>query len=186
MRHVEGTSRPPWAMDLREAILTRRSVRAFRSEPVSEDVLRKLVDLANRAPSAGNLQSREFILVRDAKLREGLARAALDQEFLAQAPAVLVVCANLQRVSSRYGRRGQELYAIQDTAAATENFLLAAHDAGLGAVWVGAFDEAAVARLLGLPAHARPVALVPVGHPAESPEPSGRMPLRDLLHWDRW
>ncbi len=173
-------------MDLRDAILSRRSVRAFRSDPVAEDALEGLVDLANWAPSAGNLQSRDFILVRDAKLREGLARAALDQDFLAQAPVVLVVCANLDRVFSRYGRRGRELYAFQDAAAATENFLLAAHDAGLGAVWVGAFDEAAVSRLLRLPDHARPVALIPFGHPAESPETSGRMPLRELLHWDSW
>ncbi len=173
-------------MDVREAIRSRRSVRTFRPDPVPEDLLKLLVELANWAPSAGNLQSRDFVLVRDAKLRQGLARAALDQDFLAQAPAVLVVCANLHRVFSRYGQRGQDLYAIQDAAAAAENFLLAVHEAGLGAVWVGAFDEVGVRRLLKLPEHVRPVTLIPLGVPAESPGPSERMSLAAVLHWDRW
>lgn len=118
-------------------------------------------------------------------MRTALARAALDQEFLAQAPAVLVVCLNYSRIT-KYGRRGRDLYAIQDAAAATQNLLLAAHEAGFGATWVGAFDEGAVSRLLGLPNHVRPVALVPIGRPAESPAPPERLPLAEILHSERW
>lgn len=173
-------------MDLREAVRSRRSVRAFHPDPIPQTLLEQLVELANCAPSAGNLQSRDFVLVRDADLRQGLAQAANDQDFLAQAPVVIVVCANRQRIYARYGGRGQDLYAIQDAASATENLLLAAHDAGLGAVWVGAFNEDAVSRLLGLPTHVRPVTLVPLGLPAERPEASDRMALESILHWDRW
>ncbi len=173
-------------MELRQVLRARRSIRAFRPDPLPEELLKELVALANWAPSAGNLQSRDFVFVRDAALRRALAHSALDQEFVAQAPAVLVVCTDDQRARARYGKRGQDLYTIQDAAAAAQNFLLAAHDAGLGTAWVGAFDEDAVRRLLKLPRHVRPVALIPVGIPAEHPEPPERLPLSDMLHWDRW
>jgi len=171
-------------MDLAALIRSRRSVRAFRREPVPEDLLRGLVELANWAPSAGNLQSRDFIIVRDEKTRRALARAA-DQAELAEAPVVLAICANAARVA-KYGARGRDLFTIQDAAAATENFLLAAHDRGLGAVWMGSFDEDAVSRALSLPRHSRPVTLVAVGWPAETPPIPERLPLSDVLHWDRW
>lgn len=172
-------------MELRQALRGRRSVRAFRPEPIPEKVLEELVELANWAPSAGNLQSRDFIVVRDATKRKGLARAAIDQNFIAEAPAVLVVCANFSRVV-KYGRRGRDLYSVQDASAAIQNFLLAAHDAGYATVWVGAFDEDDVSRLLGLPGHVRPVALIPIGRPAETPEVPDHLPLEEILHWDRW
>lgn len=171
-------------MDLTGAIRSRRSIRAFRDEPISEDLLRELVELANWAPSAGNLQSRDFVLVRDPGRKRDLARAA-DQDFLEQAPAVLVVCTNASRVG-KYGKRGRELYMIQDAAAATENFCLAAHERGLGTVWVGAFDEELVRRSLRLPQDVQPVTLVPIGRPAEMPEPSGRLPLAEILHLEHW
>lgn len=173
-------------MELQQAIRSRRSVRAFHPDPVPAEALEDLLELANWAPSAGNLQSRDFVLVREESARRDLARAALDQEFLAQAPVVLAVCADLARVATRYGRRGRELYALQDAAAAAQTFLLAAHEAGLGTCWVGAFDEEAVRRILHLPRDVRPVALIPVGRPAEVPEPPARLPRDRLVHWDRW
>lgn len=171
-------------MDLSSIIRSRRSVRAFLNRPVPEPLLRELVELANWAPSAGNLQARDFIIVRDKGMRGALARAA-DQTELAQAPAVVIVCTNAIRVA-KYGARGRELFAIQDAAAATENLLLAAHERGLGAVWMGSFDEDEVRRILTIPDHARPVALLALGWPAENPAPPERLPLSGVLHWGRW
>ncbi len=171
-------------MDLAGAIRTRRSIRVFRDDPIPEPLLRELVELANWAPSAGNLQARSFLLVRDPAKRRALAHAA-DQDFLEQAPAILVVCTDASRIG-KYGRRGRDLYMIQDAAAATENFVLAAHERDLGTVWVGAFNEELVRRALGLPQHIRPVTLVPIGRPAETPESAGRLPLAELLHWEHW
>lgn len=171
-------------MRLASLMRSRRSVRAFTPEPVPEGLLRELVDLANWAPSAGNLQARDFIVVRDPETRRALARAA-DQVEIEQAPAVLVVCTNASRIG-KYGTRGRELFAVQDAAAATQNFLLAAHDSGLGAVWMGSFDEERVRTILGIPGHARPVALVAVGWPAENPSPPQRLPLNEVLHPERW
>ena len=171
-------------MDLASLIRSRRSVRAFSAEPVPESFLRDQADLANRAPSAGNLQARDFVIVREPGTKADLARAA-DQTELTQAAAVLVVCTNASRIA-KYGARGRQLFAIQDAAAATENFLLAAHERGLGAVWMGSFDEDAVRQRLGLPRHVRPVTLVAVGWPAETPSPPERRPVEELLHWEHW
>ena len=171
-------------MDVSSAIRSRRSVRAFRSDPVPETLLRELVELANWAPSAGNLQARDFIVVRDESTRRRLARAA-DQTELAQAPVVIVVCTNASRIS-KYGHRGAELFTIQDAAAATENLLLAAHERGLGAVWMGSFEDGAGREILGLPRHARPVTLVALGWPAETPAPPERLPLEQVLHLGHW
>ncbi len=171
-------------MDLSSLIRARRSIRAFRDAPVPEPLLRELVDLANWAPSAGNLQARDFIVVRDADTRRRLARAA-EQVELAQAPVVIVACTNASRIA-KYGQRGRDLFMIQDAAAATENLLLAAHERGLGAVWMGSFDEEAVCEILAIPRHARPVTLVALGWPAEAPATPERLPLSDVLHLEHW
>jgi len=148
-----------------EVLTARHSVRAFRPDPVPAGDVNLMLEAAVRAPSAGNRQPWFFVAVESRRVREGLARAA-GQTFVASAPVCLVVCAEPERSAGVYGERGRRLYCYQDTAAATQNILLAATSLGLGACWVGAFDEDAVSRLLELPACFRPVALVPVGYPA--------------------
>ncbi|MFN3346299.1 MAG: nitroreductase family protein [Candidatus Bipolaricaulaceae bacterium] len=170
-------------MDVFEAIRTRRSVRQYLSDPIPEEVVQELIAAAVLAPSAGNAQPWRFIVVRDQKLREGLANAAYGQTFLAEAPVVIVVCADLERARRAYRERGETLYCLQDTAAAIQNLLLAATARGYGTCWVGAFDEGKVAELLGLPRNLRPVAMVPVGKPAEAPRPRPRRPLREVVEY---
>ncbi len=173
-------------MELFEAIRGRRSVRKFLPEPVQEEDLRRILEAGIWAPSAGNLQSWEFVVVKDPRRKRALAEAAYGQYFLAQAPVVLVVCSDRARSASEYGRRGWELYSIQDAAAATQNILLAAHALGYGSCWVGAFDESEVSRILGLPESVRPLAIVPIGVPAEEPEPPPRFPLSRVTHLERF
>ncbi|RLG40695.1 MAG: nitroreductase family protein [Thermoproteota archaeon] len=165
-----------------EAILGRRSVRRFRTDLIPEEDLRKILEAAIWAPSAGNLQSWEFVIVRDPARKRDLARAALGQWFIAEAPVVIVVCANEERSASRYGDRGRKLYCIQDTAAATQNMLLAAYSLGYGTCWVGAFDESAASSIIGAPSGVRPVAIIPIGKPAETPIPPRRLPLEKVTH----
>ncbi len=156
-------------MDLWKAINTRRSVRRFAPSEVSASTVKKLLEAAVRAPTAGNMQPWHFIVVRSSEVKQALASAAYEQGFVAQAPVVIVVCADPERSAARYGSRGRDLYCLQDTAAATDHILLAATALGLGTCWVGAFDEAAVARALALPTEWRPVAMVPVGQPSTDP-----------------
>ena len=173
-------------MDLFEAIYGRRSIRSFKPEPFPEEALTRILDAGRWAPSAGNVQPWEFIVVRDGRLKRGLAEAALHQTFIAEAPVVIVVCADLARARSSYGLRGETLYCLQDTAAAVQNMLLAAYALGLGACWVGAFDEKAVKSLLEIPERCRPVAIIPIGYPAEQPWKPSRRSLRSILHMEKF
>jgi len=181
-----GSKREGNKLDVLEAIKTRRSIRAFTGENVSEEIVNKILDAARWAPSAGNLQPWEFVVVRDPKVKRGLATAALHQMFIAEAPVVIVVCANENRSAWGYGSRGSTLYCLQDTAAATENILLTAHSLGLGTCWVGAFNEEAARRVLDIPLGVRPVAIIPLGYPAEKPSPTPRRGFNEILHYEKY
>lgn len=168
-------------MELLEAIRGRRSIRAFKPQDVPDEVVEQLVDAARHAPSAGNLQPWEFIIVRTLEQKRMLAEAAR-QAFVEEAPVVIVVCADENRASMGYGIRGKALYCIQDTAAATQNLLLAAYALGLGTCWVGAFNEDDTRKALKLPSGIRPVAMIPVGYPAKTPAARSRRPLSQIIH----
>jgi len=173
-------------MDLLEAIKGRRSIREFKPDPVKDEDLKRILEAGRWAPSAGNCQPSEFVVVKDPTVKRRLATAALEETFIAEAPVVIVVCANVPRTSWRYGRRGEELYCIQDTAAATQNMLLAAYSLGYGTCWVGAFDDDAVAEVIRVPPGVRPVAIIPLGRPAERPSPPSRRPLGEIVHENKF
>ena len=173
-------------MDVFKAIAGRRSVRTFKSDSISEELLEKILEAARWAPSAGNLQARDFILVKDAEVKKQLREAALDQEFIEEAPVDVIVCANEERSAQRYGERGRSLYCLQDATAAVQNILLMVHNLGLGACWVGAFNERLASQILNLPREIRPVAIIPIGYPAEKPLATSRMSLNDLVHINRY
>lgn len=159
-------------------------MRNFTNQPVSDKEINELLDAATRAPSAGNIQPWEFIVVRKPEIKHGLSQAALDQEFIEQAPAVIVVCTNPAKSAPRYGSRGIDLYCLQDAAAATQNILLAAQALGLGTCWVGAFKEEMAKEVLKIPEPIRPVAIIPVGHAVRKPSERPRKALLDVTHRD--
>ena len=169
-------------MDVSEAIKNRRSVRAFSSQPVSDEEIDRLIEAARWAPSAGNLQPWEFIVVREPEIKHGLCKAAGNQTFIEKAPVVVVVCADPQRSAKGYGSRGINLYCLQDTAAATQNMLLTAQAMGLATCWVGAFHEEKAKKVVKIPEGVRPVAIVPVGHATEKPRVRPRRPLNEIVY----
>jgi nitroreductase len=150
--------------------------------------VRKLLELANAAPSAGNAQARDFVVVRNNETKNALAEAALGQSFISEAAVVIVVCGNLQRSAKYYGNRGMSLYYIQDADAAVQNLLLAVHNEGLGSCWVGAFDERSVTRILKLPDEVRPLAIIPIGVPAKKQREGkpNRVKIEKLVHFEQW
>jgi len=168
-------------MKILQAIKERRSVRAFQAREIPSEAVEALMEALIWAPSAGNLQSRRFYFVFNPGIKERLARAALHQNFIAQAPLAIVACADHHRVVWRYGERGVTLYCLMDVAASVQNLLLAAHELGLATVWVGAFHEEEVRRVLDLPPHLRPVTIVPVGYPAERPAPPRRVSKEEAI-----
>jgi nitroreductase len=119
-------------------------------------------------------------------VKQALARAALNQTFIAEAPVVIVVCADTARSASRYGERGVHFYSLIDGAFAAMLILLGVVDDGLGCCFVGAFYDDEVARVLGLPERVRPIGIIPIGYPAEGPAKYPRIPLERIVHQNRW
>jgi nitroreductase len=169
-------------MDFFDVVESRRSVRAYDARPVEEEKLRSILNAANQAPSAGNLQAYEIYLVRNKAVLRALATASLGQQFVAGAPLALVFCAHPARATHRYGERGRRLYAVQDATIACTYAMLAATALGLSSVWIGAFDDEGVRRAVSAPEGQIPVAVLPVGYPGEHPAPTPRRPLADLVH----
>jgi nitroreductase len=166
-------------VDAIEALRTRRSIREFKSDPVPKSVIEQLVDCGRRAPSAINVQPVDFVVVTDAARRKELAGMTDYGAFIAQAPACIVVVARPVK------------YYLEDGAAAVENILVAARAQGLGSCWVAGDKKPyaeTICRLVGAPKGHQLVALIPVGFPADSPQPPQppKRPLEEVLHWERF
>ena len=170
------------AMDYFKLIEHRHSVRAYLSKPVPDEAVQAILAAANQAPSAGNLQAYEIYLVTESSQRLSLAQATRGQEFLAQVPILLVFCAHPKRSAQRYGKRGSDLYAVQDATIACTFAMLAATAMGLATVWVGAFNEESVHRAIHADPDHVPVAILPIGYAAETPGATPRRSLSDLVH----
>ncbi|MDO5845845.1 MAG: nitroreductase family protein [Methanocorpusculum sp.] len=173
------------AAEFHTFLASRRSVREYEPGGITEEEKDYLLEAAKTAPTAGNLEAWDVIIVSDETQLELLGDAAGGQHQIPDAGCALVVCANYVRSMSRYGDRGI-LFAVQDATIAASYMILAAHAIRLHTCWVGAFDEAEVKEVLELPAHIRPVAIIPVGvgmPPEKSPE---RMEAEDHAHYDVW
>lgn len=158
-------------MDIMDAIHTRRSIRKYADTPVAEDEVRALLSAAMAAPSAGNQQPWQFVVVREPALLAAVSRIHPHVHMAAKAPVGILVCGDT-RVEKYPG------YWVIDCAAAVQNLLLAAHGLGLGAVWTGIHPVAerveAFARLFGAPQGVVPHSFIPVGRPAEERKPEDR------------
>jgi len=161
-------------LNILDIIKGRRSIRAYLNKEVPKNIIEELKECLIWAPSAGNLQARKFYFIFDQKIKNKLVDAALGQTFISEAPLVIIACADLT-IERHYGKRGSELYALQDVAASIQNLALYCYEQGLGTVWIGAFNENKVSRILNLPSVLRPISIVPIGYPAESPEPPDRV-----------
>lgn len=168
-------------MELMEAVSVRRSIRSYLDRPVEEEKLLAVLEAGRLAPSARNMQDWRFIVVRDRADRQKLAAAARDQQFVAQAPLVIAACGTSDLVMTC----GQPAYAI-DVAIALDHMTLAAASLGLGTCWIGAFYEDRVKDILAVPPEIRVVALLPLGYPAEKPDPRPRKSLEDIVAWGHW
>lgn len=169
-------------MEFFEVIQKRHSIRAFTDQPVEAEKLQKILETANLAPSAGNLQAYEIYVVTGAKKRDGLSCAALAQEYIAKSPVALVFCTHPELTEGRYTERGNRLYTLQDATIACTFAMLAATNLGLGSVWVGTFDEKVVRLIIGAPESQVPVAILSIGYQDEFPEQHPRRPLDEITH----
>ena len=169
-------------MDALECLLTRRSIREYTDEPVSEELVEKLLQAAMMAPSARNQQPWHFVVIDDRQLLEKVPEFHPNGAMAAKAPLSILVCGDLTAEISKG-------YWPIDCAAAVENMLLAAHALGLGAVWTGVYPREprmnGFRQLLNLPDHIIPHTLVVIGHPAEQPEQPNRFK-PERIHRNGW
>lgn len=168
-------------MDFFEVLKKRHSIREFQEKKIPEKTVQELLAAINSAPSAGNLQAFEVVLVSLKEKKKKLAQAALNQSFIAQAPLVLVFLANPEKSATKYGQRGANLYCLLDAAIAAAYAQLSAAALDLGTVWIGAFDDKNVKEVLKAPEELIPVAILPLGFPAETPSPTPRRKPEELV-----
>ncbi|OPX69167.1 MAG: nitroreductase A [Methanoregulaceae archaeon PtaB.Bin056] len=168
-----------------EFLVSRCSVRRYDQRQVPDADLTYILDCASTAPSAGNLEAWDVVMVEGEEAQERMAEAAFGQEHVATASLLLVVCANYVRSMSRYGDRGV-LFAIQDATIACTYMMLAAHARRLHSCWVGSFQEEEVRQLLDLPSHVRPVAILCVGVGVPPGSYTERMPVVEHVHHQSW
>ena len=168
-------------MDALEAILTRRSIRRYTEEPVSDEALETLLQAAMAAPTAAN-QPWHFVVIRERSSMEAITGFHPHAEMLRQARVAIAICGDptLGHLTGRWPL---------DCSAATENILIAANALGFGACWVGIYPVEerieSLRKLLGIPEHVIPLSMVALGCPAEKKAPPNRFK-RDRIHRERW
>ncbi len=169
-------------MDFLELIHKRYSVRAYLPKPVEEEKLQKVLEAARLAPTAANRQPFLFVVLHTAGREEELKRI-YKREWLSQAPLVVCVCAVAEGAWTRMDNKN---YCEVDATIAMDHLVLAAADLGLGTCWIAAFDPQAVREILKLPAGVEPLALTPIGYPADRPQDKKRKNLDELVRYDPW
>jgi nitroreductase len=168
-------------MEFEDVLRKRRSIREFQKKDIPSDIIERILKLANLSPSAGNLQARKVIVVRDEKIKEKLVKASLDQDFIAEAPVVFVILADLEESAQKYGQRGRKLYSLQDATIFTSYLQLVITFLGLASCWVGAFNEEKVSDVLGIREGLKPLAIIPLGYGVEKPSVTERKKIADII-----
>jgi nitroreductase len=173
-------------MEVYEAMRTRRSVRAYRSNPIPTEVLDRVLDAARIAPSGSNRQPTRLIVVTDEKTRTDVAALCHGQSFVATAPVVIVACG--RDIKYHRGEWMGRYSAIVDVAIAVDHLTLAARAEALGTCWIGSFTNSALKEYFKLPDDVDVVALTPLGYPDGNPftDPRGRIPLAEFAYRERW
>lgn len=150
-------------MEFAEVLKTRRSVRAYKPDPIPDEVLRRILDYTRLAPSANNVQPWHFVVIRDAVKRKEIAKLAAGQSFVGEAPIIIACCG--KRYTDRYSWINDNMYLV-DCTIAIDHLTLAARNEGLGTCWIGAFDHEGIKRAVDIPAGYDVIMLIPVGYPA--------------------
>jgi nitroreductase len=169
-------------VDLFQAIETRHSVRGYKPDPIDDETLARVLEAAQRAPTAANRQPFRIVVVRTQGRAEELARI-YGRPWFTQAPLVLAMVAV---PGEAWRRMDGKPYDEVDATIAMDHLILAATALGLGTCWVAAFDPAAAREVLGLPDDVEPIAFTPLGYPDKAAAVTGRRPLDELVKRDRW
>ena len=174
-------------MDFDEVVRKRKMIREYQQDSqIPTEIINKLLKNAHRSPSAGHTQVQEYIVVIDPITKKKLCQASLGQSQVEDASVLIIVCANTSRSVIRYGKRGTDFYSIIDGAFASMIILLSAVNEGIGASFIGAFEDNRIVKILGLPVHVKPIGIIALGYPAEKPGRFERIELNNLVHYEKY
>jgi nitroreductase len=201
-------------MDTIKAIKKRRSIRSYKRKSIPKEIIEKLIELANLAPTASNLENRRFIIIQDKATKKRLFEAGRKQDQILEAPVIIAVTAditihkekeffkkneiwemdlwgasvktykNIKKFMANW-RVWKKLWPIQDADAAITTLLLAATARGMATCWIGAFDMEAARKILKLPKKLRVIALVCLGYQKNPPYPQKRKSVKKLITWSK-
>ena len=177
-----------------EPIVSRRSIRAYTDEPVSEEALAQILEAARLAPSGNNTQPWHYIVIRSEEQRAAVAKVSHDQKWMNTAPVFIACVGDIRCRIPDYDGPALDEHSelpelkkmVVDMGIGIEHLVLEAENQGLGTCWVAWFKQAEIQPVLGVPAGAYVVAVVTLGHPVSRPEPRKRKPMDDILHDERW
>jgi len=173
-------------MDTVKAIISRRSIRSYKSKPVDKEDLMVLIELGMEAPTSGNLQDLRFILCTDHGIINKLPELCMDQYWIATAPAVIVVCSQPQVQAKWFGERGRHVFATQNAAAATQNIMLGAQSMKLSTCWVGGFNQEKIDKLFGTEGKARVESIITVGYASEKPDKKNKQSFSSSVFFQKY
>jgi nitroreductase len=174
-------------MEFDEVVRKRKMIRQYElHRPIPDYIITKLIENAHRAPSAGHSQVQEFIIVKDPSIKSKLGEAALGQRQVYDASLLIIICSNTSRSVNRYGKRGKDFYSIIDGAFASMLVLLTSVNEGIGACFVGAFEDEKVSKILELPEYVKPIGIITLGYPAERPEKFERIGVSKLVYFEKY
>lgn len=170
-------------MNFDEVIINRTSIRRFKNEAIEDSKINQIVEHIVSAPSAGNLQAYKIYIIKNKQILKDLTEASLDQDSILKSKIAFVFCALPEESSKKYGDRGKNLYALQDATIAASYCQLAVTNQNLASVWIGAFDDKEVTKVLNLPETEIPVAIIPIGKPNEITYPTSRKSIDNVISW---
>jgi len=181
-------------VDFFKVVESRRSIRRFKNQEVPNKLMEKVLNSGKMAPSGGNMQPWEFIIVKEKYIISKIIESTFvgfqkkcrsKQDWIGTASLLIIVCADLKRTVSRYSEMGKEI-ALLDTAASIENILLASTALGLGCCWVSGFDKQKLSVILKLPRLIVPIAILPLGYPEDIPASPHKFSLKEIIHFERF
>ncbi len=169
-------------MQFHDLIKHRRSVRAYRPDPVEEAKLQLVLEAARLAPSAANHQPFHLIVAHTAGRQEAL-KGLYQREWFLQAPVLILACGDPKQA---WVHANGSSYLLVDVAIAVDHLTLAAAELGLGTCWIASFDPEVAREAFKLPRDIEPLILVPLGYPADEPQPKERKSLSELVRYEHW
>ena len=173
-------------MVLSEHIKKRRTHKNFLNKRINKSKLNQILDSIKHAPNAGNLQNWRLILVQNQETKEKLVKASYDQEWITQAPAIIVICSDNEEIERFFGKKNSKKFGTQGCAAGIQTMLLKAEELDINSSWCAISNERLVREILKIPENISLEAIICLGYSSEKPIQPKRIDTENIIHQEEW